>query len=230
MALVPVSPSVVAGFSASAAPSVVDPTGVSMVDGTSGVGSLTIPEALVFLPCARLALRSRPPSPLLFLVSPSVTSVSDVPPAFRSFLVPRLEKKEVRRLPVGVVFETGEVVSALAAAGAAVVSIAGAVVGSATGLSSCGAVSDTVEGSSLATRAGAVSVAAGLVVSFFPKRPPKREFLLFGLGAVSRAVPVAVVSAARGSVAATGAASVAPSVALEAGNSSAPITRAAVGC
>ena len=229
MAGVPVSPFVNAGFSASPVPSVVVSAAavVSLTGGTSGT-SLTTPEALGFLFVARLALRSRPLKPPDFFPSPSVTSVSEVVPVFRSFLFPpRLEKNEERR-PVGVVLEAGDVVSAAVVVGSAVskVGAAGAV-GSVTGLSSCGAVDDSPEGSSFGATAGAVSVAVGLVASFLPNRPPKREFLFVGLGTFSR-VPPGAVSAATGS--ATAAVSVVPSVASTAGASGSAITRAARRC
>ena len=230
MAGVPVSPLVIAGFSASAAPSVVVSAApeVSLTGGISGT-SLTTPEALGFLFVARLALRSRPLKPPDFFPSPSVTSVSEVVPVFRSFLFPpRLAKNEERRVPVGVVFEAGDVVSAAVVEGSVVSKVgAAAAVGSVTGLSSCGAVDDSAEGSSFGATAGAVSFAVGLVASFLPNKPPKREFLFVGLRAPSR-VPVGAVSAATGS--ATAAVSAALSVASAAGASGSPITRAARRC
>ena len=230
MAGVPVSPLVIAGFSTSAAPSVVVSPAVvvSLTGGTSGA-SLTAPEALGFLFVARLALRSRPLKPPDFFPSPSVTSVSEVVPVFRSFLFPpRFAKNEERRVPVGVVFEAGAVVSAAVVVGSVVSKVGAAgTVGSVTGLSSCGAVDDSAEGSSFGVTAGAVSVAVGLVASFLPNRPPKREFLFVGLGMFSR-VPVGAVSAATGS--ATAAVSATPSVGSTIGASGSPITRAAKRC
>ena len=226
MAGVLVSPLVNAGFSASAASSVVVSAAVvvSLTGGTSGT-SLTTPEALVFLFVARLALRSKPLKPPDFFPSPSVTSVSEVAPVFRSFLFPpRLAKNEERRVPVGVVFVAGDVVSAAVVVGSVVSKVgAAADVGSVTGLSSCGAVDDSAEGSSFGAT-GAVSVAVGLVASFLPNRPPKREFLFVGFGTLSR-VPIGAVSVATGS--ATAAVSAAPSVDATAGASGSPITRAA---
>jgi len=67
---------------------------------------------VLFFGAAREALRRRPPKPPDFLFSPSVSSLSEVPPVRRSFLVPRPPKKEVRRLSVGVVLVAGAVVAA----------------------------------------------------------------------------------------------------------------------
>ena len=183
--------------------------------------------------CARLALRRRPPNP------PDVCCSSpDVVPAFRSFLVPRLPKKEERRFSVGVVVAPGVAASPVVlGAPVAAVCRVGSGLGSVTGLSSCGAVDDTVDGSSFAGTAGAVSVAAGVVagpaVSFLPKRPPKREARLFGLAAVSRVLDDGVLSAATASVAAvpvpgTAVVSSAPVDFPSAGSTGSPITREAV--
>ncbi len=178
--------------------------------------------------CARLALRRRPPNPPedCFLPSPSVNSLSDVAPVLRSFFVPRLPKKEVRRLSVG---DVGEVAAAgvfasAAVAGVSVVAAVGSAVGEVTGLSSWGAVE--VDCSSLAGTAGGASVEAGVAASFLPKMLPKIEFLLFGFGAVSRVLEVGVVSAAVDS-APTGATPEVPAVS-PAGTTGSPMTRDAM--
>lgn len=230
LAIIPVSPSVVAGFSASVSPFVV---------GSASVGSGTLAASLevaVEEPFwARLAFRRRPPNPPedCFLPSPSVNSFSDVaPPVLRSFFVPRVPKKEVRRLSVGdigVVVAAGVDASA-AVAGVSVVAAVVSAVGEVTGLSSCGAVGETVDSSSLAGTAGGVSVEVGVAASFLPKILPKIELLLFGFGAVSRVVDAAVVSATVGSAPAIGATSEAPIplAASPAGMTGSPITREAM--
>ena len=151
--------------------------------------------------------------------SASVNSLSDVPPVLRSFFVPRLPKKEVRRLSVG---DRGEVAAAGVVASAAVAGVSVAAVvsaaGEATGLSSCGAVDDTVDCSSLAGAAGGVSVEAEVPASFLPKILPKIEFLLFGFGAVSREVEAGVVSDS----------APAPGEASPAGMTGSPMTRDAM--
>lgn len=88
-----------------------------------------------------------------------------------------------------------------------------------TGSSSWGAVANTPIGSaSLTGTTGATSSLVGLVTSFLPKKLPKIEFLLAGLGAVSRAGVTAVGKAslvvvpAVGSIAAAEAISPAPAV------------------
>jgi len=100
--------------------------------------------------------------------------------------VPRLLKKEDRRFSVVPVVATPGLVDSVAAAGipVAAVSAAGSVVDCVTGLSSCGAVDESAEGSSFPGTAGAVSVAAELAASFLPNRPPNIEARLFDLGAV----------------------------------------------
>ena len=159
-----------------------------------------------------------------------MTSSPDVVPVFRSFLVPRLLKKEDRRLSVGVVPVPG-VVGEVVASGlsVAVVSVAGSV----TGLSSRGADGDTVEGSSFAGTAGEVSATPGAVASLLPKKPPKREARLFGLGADSLVVDVGIVSAAVDSPVAVPVPAVdgmllLPVVFPSAGTIGSPTTRAAV--
>lgn len=144
---------------------------------------------------ARLGLRKRPPNFDDFLPSPSVPSASDVASVFRSFLVPRLLKKDVRRagfVPSGAV---GDVVASVACVdGSTVVSAGPVVVSAVDGLtvsSLWGAVEEaTAASESLTGTAGAVSVEglAGLAVSFLLKKLPKIEVLLPGLGAVSRFV------------------------------------------
>lgn len=81
-----------------------------------------------FGPWARLALRKSPPNPPDFLPSPSVPSASDTPPVLFSFLVPKLLKKDERRLALAVSGDTGEVVGVVA--GAVSVVAAGAFVSS----------------------------------------------------------------------------------------------------
>ena len=223
----PVSPSVVAGFSTSVSPFVVGSAGVSVGSGTL-VASLEVAVEEPFW--ARLAFRRRPPSPPedCFLPSPSVNSLSDVvPPVLRSFFVPRLPKKEVRRLSVGdigVVVAAGVDASAVVA-GVSVVAAVVSAVGEVTGLSSCGAVGETVDGSSLVGTAGGVSVEVGVAASFLPKILPKIELLLFGFGAVSRVVEAGVVSATVGC--ATSEAPT-PVAASPAGTTGSPTTREAM--
>ena len=168
-----------------------------------------------------------------FLPSPSVNSLSDVAPALRSFLVPRLPKKEVRRLSVGDMGEAVEAADAVVSAaveGVSVVATVGSVVDEVTGLSSCGAVDDTTDDSSFAGTDGGVSVEPGFKTSFLPKILPKIEFLLFGLCAVSRVVEAGVVSATVDSVPATGATpeAAAPVMASPAGMTGSPRTRDAM--
>ena len=146
----------------------------------------------------------------------------------RPFLVPRVPKKDVRRLSVGVVAVAAAVESGTtAAAPVLAASVTGVV--EVTGFSNCGAVEDTVEGSSLEGTTGAASVAAGLVASFLLNRPLKIEARLFGFGAVSRVVDAGVVSAVMDSVA-RGSALVfaAPAETPEAGMTGSPTTRDAV--
>ena len=228
---VPVVTSVVAGFSASGSPLVVASADVSVGSGT-WAASLELAEEEPFW--ARLAFRRRPPKPPedCFLPSPSVNSLSDVAPVLRSFFVPRLPKKEVRRLSAGDNEDApaaGAFVSA-AVVGISVLAAVGSAVDEVTGLSSCGAVDDTVDGSSFAGTVGAVSAEPRVVASFLPKILPKIEFLLFGFGAVSRAVEAGVVSVAADSVPAIGAVleTSVPVVAPPAGTTGSPITRDAM--
>ena len=164
--------------------------------------------------------------------SPSVNSLSDVPSVLRSFFVPRLPKKEVRRLSVGDIGETAAagVVASAAVAGVFVVAAVVSAVGEDTGMSSCGAVDDRVDCSSLAGTAGGVSVEVGVAKSFLPKILPKIEFLLFGFGALSRVAEAGVVSATVDSAPATGATPEAPTpvAASPAGTTGSPITRDAI--
>ena len=223
----PVSPSVIAGFSAMVSPLVVASAGVSAGSATLAA-SLVAAEEEPFW--ARLAFRRRPPNPPddCFLPCPSVNSLSDVAPVLRSFLVPRLPKKEVRRLSVGDIGEAAAagVVASAAVAGVSVVAAVGSAVGEVTGLSSWGAVDDRVD-SSFAGTAGEVSVEAGVAASFLPKMLPKIEFLLFGFGAASRAVETGAVSPTVDSSPATGAA---PEAASPAGTIGSPTTRDARRC
>lgn len=161
--------------------------------------------------------------------SPSVNSLSDVPPVLRSFFVPRLPKKEVRRLSVG---DRGEVaaagvVASAAGVGASVVAAVVSAVGEVAGLSSCGAVDDTVDCSSLAGAAGGVSAEAGVAASFLPKILPKIEFLLVGFGAVSREVEAGMVSYSAPPIGATSEAPT-PVAASPAGRTGSPTTRDAI--
>ena len=115
---------------------------------------------------------------------------------------------------------TGAVVSAVVA-GVSVVAAVVSEVGEVTGLSSCGAVDDLVDGSSFAGTVDGVSAEVGATTSFFPKILPKMEFLLFGFGAVSR-VEAGVVSARVDS-------GPVPVVAAPAGTTGSPTTRDATG-
>ena len=121
----------------------------------------------------------------------------------------------------------GIVVSA-AVAGVSVMAGVVSAVDDDTGLSSCGAVDDTAECSSFAGTVGGVSVEGEFRASFLPKILPKIELLLFGFGAVSRAVEAGVVSATADSTPATGATPEAPVVASPAGTTGSPITRDAM--
>lgn len=154
-----------------------------------------------------------------------------MPPVLRSFFVPRLPKKEVRRLSVGDIGEAAAavVVAPGAVAGVSVAAVVVSAVGEVTGLSSCGAVDGRVD-SSFAGTAEEASVEAGVAASFLPKRPPKIEFLLFGFGAASRVVEAGVVSATVDSAPATGATPEAPKsvVASPAGTIGSPTTRDAI--
>ena len=117
-----------------------------------------------------------------------------------------------------------------AVAGVSVVAAVVSTVGEVTGLSSCGAVDETVDCSSFAGTAGGISADVGVAASFLPKMLPKIEFLLFGFGAVSRVVEAGVVSATVGSAPVTGATSEAPTpvAASPAGTTGSPTTRDAM--
>lgn len=121
---------------------------------------------------------------------------------------------------------------AVASAAVAGVSVVAAVVSAVdvTGLSSCGAVDDTAGWSSFAGTVGGVSSEAGVGASFLPKILPKIEPLLFGFGAVSRALEAGVVSATADSAPATGAKPEVPTPVLvsPAGTTGSPITRDAM--
>ena len=150
---------------------------VSLGRGTSAAVDLV---SLFFLGAARLALRSRPPMPPSFFFSLSVNSSPEVPSAFFSFLVPKLLKKDVRRLSEG---EVAVVVAAAASVTGLVSVVAGAAVGAAVSVvvgtgSSCGAVSETTVPSSLVFSAGLVAL------SFLPKREPKTDARLLVLSLV----------------------------------------------
>lgn len=148
---------------------------------------------------ARLGLRKRPPNFDDLLPSPSVPSASDVASVLRSFLVPSVLKKDVRRAglllsgAVGVAVESKAVAegSVVAATGVAMLSVVEVLTGS----SICGAVEEvTAAPGSLAGTEGAVSAEGlvGLTVSFLLKKLPKIEVLFADLCAASRAVdPVA---------------------------------------
>lgn len=99
-----------------------------------------------------------------------------------------------------------------------------------TGLSSCGAVDDTADWSSFAGTVGGVSSEAGVGASFLPKILPKIEPLLFGFGAVSRALEAEMVSPTADSAPATGAEPKVPTAVLvsPAGTTGSPITRDAM--
>ena len=176
-------------------------TGASLLTGADASvdyfgASVGVSVVAVFpLGTARLGLRKRGPNFDDFLPSPSVPSASEDASGFRSFFVPRLLKKDVRR--AGLVLSGAAVVAFTSVAAAAEGSVdvaAGAVVVSTlevlTGSSICGAVEVTGISESLAVTAGAVSVEglAGPVVSLLLKKLPKIEFLFVDLGAVSRAV------------------------------------------
>lgn len=151
------------------------------------------------LATARLGLRKRPPNLEDLLPSPSVPSASDVASVLRSFFVPSVLKKEVRRaglvlsVAVGVAGESKAVAegSVVGATGVAVLSVVVVLTGS----SICGAVGEVFAApDSLAGIEGAVSAEGlvGLMVSFLLKKLPKIEVLFADLGATSRAVdPVA---------------------------------------
>ena len=117
--------------------------------------------------------------------------------------------------------------SAAAVAGVSVGAVVVSAVGEVTGFSSCGAVGETVDCSSLAGTAGGVSVEVGVAASFLPKILPKIELLLFGFGAVSRVVDAGVVSATVGSAPATSEAPT-PVAASPAGTTGSPTTRDAI--
>ncbi len=194
MALEPTSPSDKTGFSSAALGSVEAAAGVSLGRGMSAA-SLGA-ELLPFW--ARLAFRRRPPSPpeACFLPSPSVNSSPDVVPVLRSFLLPKVLKKEERRLSVVPVLAAPGLVGSVAVAEVplAMVPVTGSIGGCVIGVSSCVAVDGIVADSSLTGTAGVVSVAAGLAASFLPNRPPKIEARLFGFGRVSRAAGVVAIS------------------------------------
>lgn len=121
-------------------------------------------------------------------------------------------------------------VASAAVAGVSVVAAVVSAVDVATGLSSCGAVDDTADWSSFAGTVGGVSSEAGVGASFLPKILPKIEPLLFGFGAVSRALEAGVVSATADSAPATAAKPEVPTPVLvsPAGTTGSPITRDAM--
>ena len=239
-------------------------TGVSLLTGAAGsvdAFNASVPgvedsvAGVLPLPTARLGLRNRPPNFEDLLPSPSVPSASDVASVLRSFFVPSVLKKDVRRaglvlsVAVGVAVESKAVAegSVVAATGVAVLSVVVVLTGS----SIWGAVGEvTAAPGSLAGIEGAVSAEGlvGPVVSFLLKKLPKIEALLADLGATSRGVdPVAgsVGEVTAGSavvlvVPAVPAAAVSPFVALTrpvavgseapAGSTGDPMTRAARQC
>ena len=105
--------------------------GASFDDFSASVPGFEDSTAVVLLlGIARLGLRKRVPNFDVFLPSPSVPSASEVVSGFRSFLVPRELKKDVRRAGLvlsgaaGVALDSVAVAedSAAVAAGAVVVS------------------------------------------------------------------------------------------------------------
>lgn len=113
------------------------------------------------------------------------------------------------------------VVASPAATGVSVVAAVVSAVGEVTGLSSCGAADDRVDGSSFAGTAGGVSVEVGATASFLPKMLPKIEFLLFSFDAVSRVVE-------GGEASATADSAPTPVAASPAGTTGSPTTREAM--
>lgn len=185
---------------------------VSVESGSGGAASELFGTRLP-LGARRLVLRNNMlPNLVGVFFSPSTASVSEGVSDFFSLLVPRVPKKEVRRLslaPSGVVavgLLTAAEDSGFSVAGSATaeteVASGEAVV---TGSSSWGAMAETgVVSASLAGVKGATSFVPGAAESFLPKKP-KIEFLLAGFGVFSRVGVVAIGSKALGSAVSSGA-------------------------
>ena len=183
---------------------------VSVESGSGGAASELFGARLP-LGTRRLVLRNMLPNLVGVFFSPSAASVSEGVSDFFSLLVPRVPKKEVRRLslaPSGVVAvgllttaeDSGFSVAGSATAETEVASGEAVVTGS----SSWGAVAETgVVSASLAGVKGATSFVPGAAESFLPKKP-KIEFLLAGFGAFSRVGVVATGSKALGSAVSSG--------------------------